>query len=822
MPTSRWSLIRALALAAIPATLTAQQFEFSIKNIMRGPEIFGREPAAVRWTIDSKWIYFSWLEPGSDWRLPARPFRVRASGGAPEQVTDAQMDSVAPLLDGGVYSSDRRWKVVSAGGDLYLVDATTAAVRRLTQTIEAETNPSFSADGREIYFTRETNVYALTVDGGLIRQLTDIRAAGAATPDVTLAGGRGGGGRGGQGGRGGGRGDAGGAATGRGGATQTDTTQRGTLQRQQRELFGVIRDRIHDDSVRRAEQDARTALRVRPLTLMAGERITSLTMSPTGKSLLITTTIPDDRALATRVPNWVTESGYTEEINGRTKVGDYQNGGRVAFMSLPSGNVRFLRVNEDGHPTSAAQVLGWTPDGSHALVFATSGDFKNRWIHTVSGDSGTVKLMDTLHDSAWVAGPCFGCGGWYDGGRRFWFVSEADGYAHVYTMAADGSDKKQLTKGLWEVTAAQLSRDGRSFYLTTSEPSPFEQHFYRMSVDGGPREKLTQRVGGHTVFVSPDESRIAELFSTSNRPPELFVAENKVGAAPVQVTVSPTKEWLAFNWIAPEIVMVPASDGIKVPARIYRPKDVHASANGAAVIFVHGAGYLHNVFNYWSTYSREYMFNQYLASKGYVVLDMDYRGSAGYGRDWRTAIYRWMGGRDLQDEVDGSKYLTKEFGINPERIGMYGGSYGGFMTLMALFTAPKYFGAGAALRPVTDWAHYNHGYTARILNFPESDTLAYRRSSPIFFADGLEDPLLILHGMVDTNVHFEDSVRLTQRLIELGKRGWWLVPFPVEDHGFLRPDSWTDEYSRIFTLFETTIRNGKTPAQSAAALGGPK
>ena len=122
------------------------------------------------------------------------------------------------------------------------------------------------------------------------------------------------------------------------------------------------------------------------------------------------------------------------------------------------------------------------------------------------------------------------------------------------------------------------------------------------------------------------------------------------------------------------------------------------------------------------------MFNQYLASKGYVVLDMDYRGSAGYGRDWRTAIYRWMGGRDLADEVDGSKYLTKNYGIDPERIGMYGGSYGGFMTLMALFTEPKYFGAGAALRPVTDWAHYNHGYTARILNFPEQ---GHARVSPV-------------------------------------------------------------------------------------------
>jgi len=250
-----------------------------------------------------------------------------------------------------------------------------------------------------------------------------------------------------------------------------------------------------------------------------------------------------------------------------------------------------------------------------------------------------------------------------------------------------------------------------------------------------------------------------------------------------------------------------------VPSRIYRPQDVGATPNGAAVIFVHGAGYMHNVHDFWSSYSREYLFNHYLASKGYVVLDMDYRASAGYGRDWRTAIYRWMGGRDLADEVDGSRYLQKELGIHPERIGMYGGSYGGFMTLMALFTAPKEFGAGAALRSVTDWSHYNHGYTGGILNLPQDDTLAYRRSSPIYFANGLEDPLLMAHGMVDTNVNFQDIVRLTQRFIELGKTGWDLAVYPVEDHGFVRPSSWTDEYSRIFSLFERTIGPNGTKAK---------
>ena len=156
------------------------------------------------------------------------------------------------------------------------------------------------------------------------------------------------------------------------------------------------------------------------------------------------------------------------------------------------------------------------------------------------------------------------------------------------------------------------------------------------------------------------------------------------------------------------------------------------------MVFVHGAGYLQNAHRYWSTYFREYMFHNLLASRGYVVLDVDYRASAGYGRDWRTAIYRHMGGKDLEDIVDGAKYLAAKEQVDPRRIGVYGGSYGGFITLMAMFTTPDVFAAGAALRPVTDWAHYNHGYTSNILNVPQRDAEAYRKSSPIYFADGLE------------------------------------------------------------------------------------
>jgi dipeptidyl aminopeptidase/acylaminoacyl peptidase len=308
--------------------------------------------------------------------------------------------------------------------------------------------------------------------------------------------------------------------------------------------------------------------------------------------------------------------------------------------------------------------------------------------------------------------------------------------------------------------------------------------------------------GRSDSYLSPDEKRIAILHSFSNRVPELYLMDNKPGANPMKITDSPSNEFRSYDWRAPQVFRIKARDGAEVPARLYKPE----KPNGASVVFVHGAGYLQNAHKWWSSYSREYMFHNLLTDKGYTVLDLDYRASAGLGRDWRTAIYRFMGGKDLDDQVDGARWLSETQGVDPKRIGIYGGSYGGFITLMALFTAPDVFAAGAALRPVTDWAHYNHGYTSAILNIPQEDTVAYRRSSPIYHAKGLASALLICHGMVDVNVHYQDAVRLVQRLIELKKERWEFASYPVEDHGFREETSWMDEYKRILKLFEENLR----------------
>jgi dipeptidyl aminopeptidase/acylaminoacyl peptidase len=768
------SLYGLLLLAALP--IEAQQlkpFDFSIKNIMRGPELYGRQPDNVHWSADSKWIYFTWLEPGSDWRERPKQFRVSAVPGAkPERVSIQQADSTGFRFAQSERSHNGRYSAVEFNGDLYINDLTNGTTRRLTQTVETENNPHFSASDKEIFFVRNNNVYSLDLASGFVRQLTDIRQGPQPVTDSAKAVG-----------------------------------QRGRLEQQQRDLFESVRDRIRADSIARAERLQRDSLSLKPVYLQAGEQVSDFAVSPTGTSLLVVTRTPSTGTRTTDIPQYVTRTGYTEELHVRTKVGDAEQKGRIALITLPGASLTWLKPFAADTTAGTYNLLGWNDTGTRALIYAFSGDNKSRLLETVD-PTGKITTLEAARDTAWIGGPCAECGGWYDHSRRIWYASEADGFSHLYTVAPDGSGKQQLTKGKWEVRDVALSPDQRWFYLQTNQVSPFEQHLYRMPASGGAFEKITSKSGKHTAFVSPDGKLVADVYSYVNRPPDLFLLQDRPGAEMSQLTVSPSAEWLSFPWIVPELVMIPASDGIQVPAHIYKPSDMHAQPNGAAVVFVHGAGYLHNVGNFWSEYPREYMFNQFLASKGYTVLDLDYRGSDGYGRDWRTAIYRHMGGRDLQDQVDASRYLNATYHIDPERIGLYGGSYGGFITLMALFTEPKHFGAGAALRSVTDWAHYNQGYTSEILNLPQNDTLSYRQSSPIYLAEGLEDPLLMAHGMVDTNVHFQDIVRLTERLIELGKTRWELAAYPVEDHAFVRPSSWADEYRRIFELFERYLPNG--------------
>lgn len=458
--------------------------------------------------------------------------------------------------------------------------------------------------------------------------------------------------------------------------------------------------------------------------------------------------------------------------------------------------------------------LSFNQDGSAMVFQAFSFDNKDRWIVSVDLESGNCQTLHHLHDPAWINWN-HNDYGWTRDGDQIWFQSEETGFAHLYvvdvpsTRSEDNHSSKvrALTEGDYIATEPQLSVDGRHLYFRGNKEHPGQYEIYRVSLSDGRMEQITQLGGMVSATLSPVGNQLLITHSTSTRPPELFVQPAQLSTSAEQRTDTVSEAFKRRSWVAPNHVEVPSSHGqASIYSRLYLPP-VRTSDKRPAVLFVHGAGYLQNAHKGWSGYSREFMFHSFLAERGFVVLDMDYRASAGYGRDWRTAIYRHMGSVELEDLRDGVDWLVEHYDVDRDKIGVYGGSYGGFLTLMALFKEPNLFSAGAALRPVTDWAHYNHGYTSRILNTPELDPDAYLRSSPIEFAHGLSQPLLICAPMLDDNVFFQDSVRLVQRLIELEKQNWWISIYPVEPHGFREPSSWLDEYRRIWDLFERYLNH---------------
>jgi dipeptidyl aminopeptidase/acylaminoacyl peptidase len=760
-------VVSALALlAGQRSAITAQgKFLLTIDNIMRGPELYGYPPQEVRWSGDNQRIYFQWKQASDPIDKPLETWMVARDGGYPRKLSEDDAKSAPPAS--GVATRDRMRMVYVRDGDVFLYDFSIDKSRQLTKTIDIESAPHFTQDEKRIAFTRGGNLYVLDLSGGSIEQMTDVKPA-PLIPEIKLV---------------------------------PDSSQE-FLKKQERELLAAVRDRVRLKDAEEAKKKRDNPRK--PFDLAERQSVKHLELCPSEKCVVALIEEGPKGDKPDNIPNYVTESAYTEEIKGRTNVGDPQERTRVAILDTTTGEVQWADPGLGDRQVSIDLPV-FNEQGTRAVVVVRSVDNKDRWIQLLDTTSAKTTTLFHEHNDAWLDGPGYETVGWLKNGDEVYFESEQDGWDHLYKVSALGGDPRQLTSGQFEVSDAELSRDGSKFYLTTSESGAPERHFYSMSVNGGPRTRITTEPGGHRVVLSHDEKYLADVYSYTNRPPELYTSENTSGTKEIKRTDSPSKDFWEFSWLDVPIVQVPARDGAMIPARVFRPANYQPG--GPAVIFVHGAGYLQNVHKYWSpNYPREYLFHHFLTAHGYMVLDMDYRASSGYGRDWRTAIYRHMGGKDLEDNLDGAKWLVEQ-GADPKRIGIYGGSYGGFITLMAMFTSPDTFAAGAALRPVTDWAHYNHGYTSNILNTPQADAEAFRQSSPIYFAEGLKGALLICHGMVDTNVFFQDTVRLVQRLIELRKENWSVAMYPVENHGFVRPESWADEYKRIFKLFEDNLKH---------------
>ncbi|MDA8016518.1 MAG: S9 family peptidase [Thermoanaerobaculia bacterium] len=809
-----------------PASQADTSSGITLERIMADTDWLGGAPQGFYWSSDGSTVFFD-RDPADLEDDDDRWWRLDIASGEMTEVPLAELSSVEPFS--GDWSEDRTRRVYALNGDVYLIDVTMGQRRQLTRTSARESGPRFLSGDDRVAFSRGGTWYVRELETGLEFQPADVIAGddpAEKEPDDDY------------------------------------------LSEQQRRLFEVVReDRATEDrrAERRRERRRVDPHSVpSPFYLGKGRETLRSTLSPSGEAqLLLMAPENRDEGRQDKMPNYVGADGYVEIEEVRRKVGvggDYTHS--LVFLDLVDHELHKVDLsvlpgidedpladlkaateaakkaeaddraaesepspeNSDASKQADEEDTGkkddtkprhvrifgfeWSPDGSHVAFLVRSRDNKDRWLVSLSRDDPEPETIHRLTMNGWINWS-HNDFGWLPDGRLY-FLSEESGYSHLYVYDPENGETTALTSGEFVVSDPQHDPAGENFYVTANPERPTSYDVYRVGSRGGSLQRVTETGGTVQFELSPDGSQLLLRNSQLLEPPELFLQAVTPGSEVRQLTDTTSEPFESLPFIAPEIVQVPSSHHDRpIWGRYYPPKnpDLLRGPDGKipAVIFVHGAGYLQNAHEGWSGYFREFMFHTFLAERGYAVLDVDYRGSKGYGAEWRQAIYRHMGQPELEDLLDGRSWLASEHDVDPERVGIYGGSYGGFMVMMALFKEPGAFAAGAALRPVTDWAHYNHGYTSNILNTPAVDPEAYARSSPIEFADGLEDPLLICAPMLDDNVLFQDVVRLVQKLIELDKTSFEVALFPIEPHGFRRPSGWLHEYRRIYHLFDEEL-----------------
>ncbi len=817
--------------------------EITLERIMADPDWIGNGPEDAYWSDDGKAVYFSRKVTGSDRRELFR--QGKGEGAKAERVAGAERGRADQ--PNGSWSPDFRLKTFLHAGDVFVKDVASGELRQLTRTAEQESAPFFMADGKRVAFLRGDAWIVRDLEDDLESQAAELRLEKdpeskddptylteqqqrlfevlrrkRAVRDADRAEAR---------------------------AEQSADRTRpplpfylgadlelldSALSPSGHYLIAAVAKKQRDDGKKDSMPDYVTDsgyVEVKPVRPRVGApkaetpRLVLFDLVAHTQTDLDPAALPgitDDPLKALREAAEAARKAKKDAAAKGAKAGAEGKGAADAPPSKEASKKEPAKENGDKAKKPAARALAWSDflwsaDGERLILQAYSADNKDRWILGVDLAAKKLVPLERIHDEAWINW-AFRDLGWMRDSKTIWYLSEESGYSHLYLRGSDGAAKKrQMTSGAFEVSNPIVSRDGSAIYFAANREHPGVAEVYRIAIGGaadGAVERLTMLDGQTSFVLSPDETELLLTASFPTRPPELFVQSATVGATARQITDSTSAEFKAIHWQEPEVVAVPSTH-VKAPiySRVYTPAGWSAGQKYPAVVFIHGAGYLQNAHKGWSGYFREFMFDNLLLRHGYVVLDMDYRASAGYGRDWRTAIYRQMGYPEVEDLEDGKAWMVANKGVDPARVGTWGGSYGGFLTFMSLFRKPDLFACGAALRPVADWASYNHEYTSNILNTPEVDPQAFDKSSPIEYAAGLQKPLLICHGVEDDNVVFQDSVRLVQRLIELKKTRLFSTAFyPIEHHGFRDAASWLDEYTRIYDLFE---RNLKAPAAPA-------
>jgi dipeptidyl-peptidase 4 len=430
--------------------------------------------------------------------------------------------------------------------------------------------------------------------------------------------------------------------------------------------------------------------------------------------------------------------------------------GSQRWLELPKGEGYIARV--DWHPDGRLFLQWLSRDWQRLELVAYDREGRATTLLTE-----TVEPWINLHNDLRMV----------EGSGEFTWSSERSGFRHLYLYAADGRLIRQLTAGDWpaEATVA-LDSARRQLYFAGWQESPLERQLFRVSLDGGEPQRITPESGSHGVAMAPDFGSFIDVRDSREQPPSVRVrgldgATRHVlhPAASIERELEP-----------PELHRFRTSDGIELYAALYRPKQ---EAKAPVIVSVYGGPGPQMVNDSWA--QTVDLRAQLLAEQGFIVLKVDNRGSARRGLRFEAPIHGRLGDVELRDQVEGLRWLDRLGIADLSRVGIYGWSYGGYLTVMALLTHPDVFKAGVAGAPVTFWEGYDTAYTEKYLRTPQANPNGYRQSSALTHVDRLRAPLLLVHGMIDENVHFRHTARLMQALIDAGKPFETLL-YPNERH----------------------------------------
>jgi dipeptidyl aminopeptidase/acylaminoacyl peptidase len=472
-------------------------------------------------------------------------------------------------------------------------------------------------------------------------------------------------------------------------------------------------------------------------------------------------------------------------------------GGDIAWIPVV-GNPNSIQFTADGSLLWAEgsasgktrEIKTWKPGGAPRTLWK---DTDERWFSPTGRDSKVLVSPD---------------------GKSVAFISDRSGWIHIYVMPVDAtseSQARQLTSGGFLAGLGSWSADSTKIAYHRSEPgNQYERFINIVDVKSGLVQQIvTQRGVNYDPSFSPDGSQLVFHRSDVENSLDMYSAAVRTNATPVRLSDSMPAGINKGDFSPVTAVSYPSRLGkVTVPATMMVSKTLDRTKKNPALVWIHGSGSDQNFLGWHpGSYRMYYSLCQYFAQQGYVILTPDYRGSSGFSRDWSTGVHMGIGVNDTADVASGADYLKTLDYVDPNRIGVFGLSYGGFLTLQAMTVDPTLWRAGVDVAGVVDWATYGAGYTTPRLGTPVQNPEIYRVSAPILHMDKLERPLLILHGTNDRNVSFADSLRLFDVLIKLGKPFESQI-YPGEIHFFRRDIVLRDAWKRIDEFFDRNVKNG--------------